>query len=42
MTNRASLFARYIQCSSSTVMVMMMPKNPSIDASVVVISTARG
>ena len=42
MTNRAALFARSIQCSSSTVMVMMSLMNPSIDASVAVMSTAMG
>ena len=41
MTNRAALFARSIQWSSSTVMVMMSSMNPSIDASVAVISTAK-
>ena len=42
MTNRAALFARSIQWSSSTVMVMMSSKKPSIDASVAMISTAKG
>ena len=42
MTNRASLFARSIQCLSSTVMVMIALMNPSIDASVAVISIANG
>ena len=42
MTNRAVLFARSIQCLSSTVMVRMSLMNPSIDASVDVISTAKG
>ena len=42
MTNRAALFARYIQCSSSTVIVMMSLMKPSIDASVSVISTDKG
>ena len=42
MTNRAVLFARSIQCLSSTVMVMMSFMKPSIDASVAVISTAKG
>ena len=42
MTNRAAIFARSIQCSSSTVMVMMLSMNPSIDASVAVMSTAKG
>ena len=42
MTNRAALFSRSIQCLSSTVMVMMSPMKPSIDASVVVISNAKG
>ena len=42
MTNRAALFARFIQWSSWTVMVMMSSMKPSIDASVAVISTAKG
>ena len=42
MTNRAALFARSIQCFSSTVMVMMSLMNTSIDSSVAVMSTARG
>ena len=42
MTNITALFTRSIQCSSSTVMVMMLSMNPSIDDSVSVISTARG
>ena len=42
VTNRAALFARYIQCFSSTVMVIMSLMNPSIYASVSVISTAKG
>ena len=42
MTNRAALFAQFIQCSSSTVMVIMLLINPSIDASVAVMSTAKG
>ena len=42
MTNRATLFARSIQCLSSTVMLMMSSMKPSIDASVAVISTAKG
>ena len=41
MTHRASLFARSIQCFSSTVMVIMSSMNPSIDASVAVMSTAK-
>ena len=41
MTNRAALFARSIQCFSLTVMVMMSSMNPSIDASVARIYTAR-
>ena len=42
MTNRDALFARSIQCLPSTVMVMMSSMNPSIDASVAVISTSKG
>ena len=42
MTNRAALFARSIQCSSSAIMVMMSSMKPSIDASVALISTAKG
>ena len=42
MTNRAALFVRSIQCSSSTLMVIMLSMNPSIDASVAVISTDKG
>ena len=42
MTNRAALFVRSIQCLSSTVMAMMSLMNPSIDASVAVMSTAKG
>ena len=42
MTNRAALFARYIQCSSSTVMVTMSSMNPSIDASVDAMYTSKG
>ena len=42
ITNRAALFTRYIQCFSSDGMVMMSTMNPSIDASMTVISTARG
>ena len=42
MTNRAALFSRYIQCLSSTVMVMIFSMNPSIDASVAVVYTAKG
>ena len=42
MTNRAARFARSIQCSSFTVMVMMSSMKPSIDASVALISTAKG
>ena len=42
MTNRAALFARSIQCLSSTVMVMMSLMKPSIDTSVAVISTSKG
>ena len=42
MTNISALFARSIQCLSSTVMVMMSLMNPSIDASVSLMSTSRG
>ena len=42
MTNRAALLAHSIQCSPSTVMVMMSSMNPSIDASVAVMPTTRG
>ena len=42
MTNRAALSARSIQCSSSTVIVMILLRNPSIDASVDVMYTAKG
>ena len=42
MTNRAALFAQSIQCSPSTVMVMMSSMKQSIDVSVAVISTAKG
>ena len=42
MTNRVALFARSIQCLSSTVKVMMSPMNPSNNDFVDVISTARG
>ena len=42
MTNRAALFVQSIQWSSSTVMAMMSSMKPSIDASVAVISTAKG
>ena len=42
MNNRAALFTCSIQCLSSTVMVTIFSMNPSIDASVSVISTARG
>ena len=41
MTKRAALFAQSIQCSSLTVLVMMSSMNPSIDASVDVISAAK-
>ena len=41
MTNRDAIFALSIQCSSSTVMVMMLSIIPSIDASMDVISTDR-
>ena len=42
ITNRAALFARSTQWSSSTVMVMMSSIKPSIDTSVDMISTAKG
>ena len=42
MTNRATTFAQYIQCLSSTIMVMMLSMNPSIIASIAVMSTAKG
>ena len=42
MINRAAIFERSIQCLSSTVMVMISSMKPSIDASVAVISTAKG
>ena len=42
MTNRAPLSARYIQCSSSTVTVMILLVYPSIDASVAMIFTDKG
>ena len=42
MTNRDSLLASSIQCSSLTVMVMVLSMNPSIDASMAMISTAMG
>ena len=42
MTNRAALFARSIQCLSSTVMVMMLLINSFIDASMDVMSTSKG
>ena len=42
MTNRAALFARSIQCSSSTVMVMMSLINPCIDDYLDVMYTAKG
>ena len=41
MTNRASLFAQYIQSYSSTIMVMMFSMNPSIDAFVAVMSNSK-
>ena len=41
MTNIAALFARSIQCFPSTIMVMMSSMNPSIGASVAVMSTSR-
>ena len=42
MTNRAALFEQSIQCSSSTVMGMMLSMNPSINSSVAVMYTAKG
>ena len=42
MTNRAALFEQSMQCLSLTVMVMMLSMNPSIDASVDVMSTSKG
>ena len=42
MTNRAAMFARSIQYLSSTVIVMMVSINSSIDDSVDVMSTAKG
>ena len=42
MTNRAVIFSQSIQCSPSTVMVMMSSMNPSIDSSVAVMSTTKG
>ena len=42
MTNRSARFARSIQCLSSTVMVMLSLMNPSIDASVDLMSTDNG
>ena len=42
MTNGAAIFARSIQCLLSTVMVMILSMNTSIDASVDVMSTANG
>ena len=42
MTKKATLFARSIQCLSSTVMVMMSSMKPSIDASMALISTDKG
>ena len=42
MTNKAALYTLSIQCLASTVMVMISLNNPSIDASVDMISTARG
>ena len=41
MTNRAALFAGSIHWASSTVMVLMSSMNPSIDAPVAMISTAK-
>ena len=42
MTNIDAPFFHSIQCSSSTVMVMMSSMKPSIDASAAVMYTARG
>ena len=42
MTNRAALFAQSIQCSSSTVMVMISSMKPSMDDSLAVIYTDKG
>ena len=42
ITNRAALFTRSIQCSSLSIMVMMLSMNPYTDASVAVMSTANG
>ena len=42
MTSRSALFARYIQCLSSTIVVMMSSMNPSIDYFVAVISIING
>ena len=42
MTNRAALFAHSIRYSPLTVIVMRLSMNPSVDASVVLMSTARG
>ena len=42
MTNSAALFAHSIQFLSSTVIVMTSSMNPSIDAYMDVVSTARG
>ena len=42
ITNKASLFAQYIQFLSSTIIVIMSSMNPCIDASVSVMSTDKG
>ena len=42
MTNRAALFALYIPCLSSTVILLVLLMNPSIDTSMDVMSTDRG
>ena len=42
MTNISSLFARSIQCLSLNFMVMLSSMNPFTDASVAVLSTAKG
>ena len=42
MTNKTALFAQSIQCSPSTIMVMMLSMNTSIDASVALMSNDKG
>ena len=39
---KSRTFSRSIQCLSSTVMVMMLSNNPSIDASVAIMSPDKG